>query len=124
MPIKGLTDGGDRFPVIGDVRKGAPKTEANKPGKDLTYFRYVPVEGEASAAEAFDGAYLARVPEGVRAMCLAHRDLFDAYYHLARASRNLKRWLVLGLVALVVPGGLALAGILWWRRRNTSKGIA
>ncbi len=35
---------------------------------------------------------------------------------------NLKRWLALGLVALVVPGGLALAAILWWRRANASRG--
>lgn len=34
------------------------------------------------------------------------------------------RWLVIGLVALVVPGGLALAAILWWRRRHASKGTA
>ena len=40
------------------------------------------------------------------------------------ARGNLKRWLVIGLVALVVPGALALAAILWWRRRATSKGTA
>ena len=38
MPIKGLTDRGLSFPLIGKIRKGAPKTD-NAPGKDLTYFR-------------------------------------------------------------------------------------
>lgn len=57
MPIKGLTDN-DRFPIIGDIRKGAPKpVNGNQPGKDLTYFRYVPVEGEEAAAAAFYSAY-------------------------------------------------------------------
>ena len=40
MPIKGLTNGEMDFPEIGRLRKGAPKTQADRPGKDLTYFRF------------------------------------------------------------------------------------
>lgn len=40
MPIKGLTDTVAAFPQIGVLRKGDKKTEENKPGKDLTYFRF------------------------------------------------------------------------------------
>jgi len=37
MPIRDLQQGA-MFPIIGHVRKGAPKGE-NRPGKDLDYFR-------------------------------------------------------------------------------------
>jgi hypothetical protein len=40
MTIKGLTDRGSAFPEIGQIRKGAAKDpNANRPGKDLSYFR-------------------------------------------------------------------------------------
>ena len=54
MPIPGLLSQ-DRmtFPKIGDIRKGAKKTDPKKPGPDLTYFRYVLIEGEEEAALAF-----------------------------------------------------------------------
>lgn len=38
MPIKGLTDRNARFPRLGIISKGEPKT-GNRPGKDLDYFR-------------------------------------------------------------------------------------
>ena len=58
MPIKGLTDRGmPTFPQIGSIRKGARKTQKNRPGADLTYFRYVPLEGEEQAAELFAQVY-------------------------------------------------------------------
>jgi hypothetical protein len=42
MSIKGLTDQPrKRLPRLAQLRKGEKKTEANKPGKDLTYFRFV-----------------------------------------------------------------------------------
>lgn len=58
MPIKGLTDRKTpSFPKIGDIRKGAEKTDPKRPGKDLTYFRYIPLEGEETAAEKFHQVY-------------------------------------------------------------------
>lgn len=58
MPIKGLTDQKTpSFPKIGDIRKGAKKTDPKRPGKDLTFFRYVPLEGEEIAAQEFHQTY-------------------------------------------------------------------
>lgn len=56
MAIKGLTDRNLSFPVIGHIRKGAPK-EPNKPGKDLTYFRVEFDDAEVKAAQKFAAAY-------------------------------------------------------------------
>ena len=39
--IHGLTDRHAAFPEIGQIRKGAKKTDAKKPGPDLDYFRFV-----------------------------------------------------------------------------------
>ena len=39
MPIKSLTNRQPQFPEIGQLRKGEEKTD-NRPGKDLTYFRF------------------------------------------------------------------------------------
>ena len=43
MPIKGLTDRpGPGFPIIGSLRKGAPRpTDGKRPGLDLNHFRFV-----------------------------------------------------------------------------------
>lgn len=41
MAIIGITDKHAAFPEIGSIRKGAKKTDANKPGVDLDYFRFV-----------------------------------------------------------------------------------
>lgn len=49
MPIKGMTNRGEGFASIGDIRKGAAKTE-NKPGQDLDHFRVDFYEGEEEAA--------------------------------------------------------------------------
>lgn len=51
MPIKGLTDRGLAFPEIGQIRKGAKKTES-KPGADLTYFRVEFGDGPADQESA------------------------------------------------------------------------
>lgn len=56
MPIKGLTDRLPQFPKIGDIRKGAPKTEG-RIGRDLTYFRAVFPDDERDAAATFLEAY-------------------------------------------------------------------
>ena len=50
MPIKGYTDKGAALPKILDIRKGAKKTEASKPGADLDYFRAV---GDTETMRAF-----------------------------------------------------------------------
>jgi len=41
MAVIGLTDKGAALPKIGDIRKGARKTDPKKPGIDLDYFRFV-----------------------------------------------------------------------------------
>ena len=53
MPIPGLKTQLERFPKIGDIRKGAPKGKDGRVGADLDYFRYVPLEGEEEAAARF-----------------------------------------------------------------------
>jgi hypothetical protein len=62
MPIKGLTDRGLAFPVIGQIRKGAPKGE-KAPGKDLDYFRVVFDEEEGDAQAKFVQVYTAQPKE-------------------------------------------------------------
>lgn len=56
MSIKGLTDRAAAFPSVGILRKGEKKAEnGNKPGKDLTFFRFVTDDGlaEKMFAEAY-----------------------------------------------------------------------
>jgi hypothetical protein len=55
MPIMGLTDQGARFPQVGVLRKGAPKVDERRPGKDLDYFRFDTEDAEA--LDAFRKAY-------------------------------------------------------------------
>ena len=58
MPIKGLTDrGAPTFPKIGDIRKGAKKTDPKRPGPDLTYFRFASITGEEEVAALFAEIY-------------------------------------------------------------------
>ena len=58
MPIPGLRDQQAlSFPKIGDIRKGSKKQENGQMGKDLTYFRYAPIEGEELAEAAFHEVY-------------------------------------------------------------------
>lgn len=56
MAIKGLTDQAAAFPRIGELRKGEKKPESgNRPGKDLTYFRFT--TEDALALKMFTEAY-------------------------------------------------------------------
>lgn len=56
MAIKGLTDKAAAFPIIGELRKGEEKPkEGNRPGKDLTYFRFT--TDDALAMKMFTEAY-------------------------------------------------------------------
>jgi len=57
MTIKGLTNRSLSFPEIGQIRKGAPKTENGQLGKDLTYFRVLFDEKETQAAGMFKQKY-------------------------------------------------------------------
>lgn len=55
MAIKGLTDKQAAFPSLGVLRKGEKKVNANAPGKDLTYFRFV--SDDPLANDMFTSAY-------------------------------------------------------------------
>lgn len=57
MPIKGLTDRGVAFPQIGNIRKGAKKTDPKRPGQELPYFRVEIDEREVAAAKKFAAIY-------------------------------------------------------------------
>lgn len=61
MSIKGMTDRGEAFPQIANIRKGGPK-QTNKQGKkiwgkDLRYFRVEFDESEEEAAALFRSKY-------------------------------------------------------------------
>lgn len=58
MPIRGLTTLTERaasFPIIGTIRKGAPKPNEKQPGRDLTHFRFTAVD--PAAATLFQNNY-------------------------------------------------------------------
>lgn len=57
MPVAGLTDRGLSFPQIGVIRKGAPKTQKNAPGRDLTYFRVEFDQNRPDLVAKFQAAY-------------------------------------------------------------------
>ena len=58
MPIIGLTDRTVSFHEIGRIRKGAPKPKnGNRPGEDLTYFRFDFDEIEAEALSILESHY-------------------------------------------------------------------
>lgn len=91
MPIKGLTDRGLSFPEIGQIRKGAKKTD-NAPGKDLTHFRVEFDEKEVKAAEAFLAAY-GPEPTAIR-IILPFNDIdrmWDAWLEAYTAGRMVAR---------------------------------
>ncbi len=78
MPIKGVTDHKASFPRLGVLRKGAPKS-GNRPGQDLTFFRFVSDDPEAT--EAFGQAY---GPEPRR---------INVYLPFAACGDNLEAWM-------------------------------
>lgn len=57
MGIKNLTDRGESFPEIAQIRKGAPKDDTGKIGRDLNYFRVEFSEGEAASQKTFVDRY-------------------------------------------------------------------
>lgn len=80
MPIKNLTDQKAAFPRLGILRKGAPKPKnGNKPGEDLTYFRFV--SDDPDAVRAFYDAYGAE-PRRI-----------SVYLPFASKDENLETWM-------------------------------
>jgi hypothetical protein len=66
MPIIGLTDRDQRLPIIGTLRKGAPKpTNGNRPGNDLDHFRFVTDDPDVRAD--FKTAY-GDIPRSIRVL--------------------------------------------------------
>ena len=91
MPIKGLTDRGLSFPEIGQIRKGAKKTE-NRPGADLTYFRVEFDEKEQATAADFQKVY-GDTPDSIR-IILPFNELermWEAWYEAYTAGRMVAR---------------------------------
>lgn len=95
MPIIGLTDRGLSFPEIGQIRKGGAK-EANRPGRDLTYFRVEFDERERKAEEAFWAAYSEggkREPTAIRIILPFNEidRMWDAWLEAYTAGRMVAR---------------------------------
>lgn len=91
MPIIGLTNRGLAFPEIGQIRKGAKKTE-NRPGADLTYFRVEFDEQEKQARADFMKVY-GPTPSEIRAI-LPFNEIekeWDAWYEAYTAGRMVAR---------------------------------
>jgi hypothetical protein len=91
MSIKGLTDRGLALPEIGQIRKGAKKTE-NRPGADLAYFRVEFDETEHKTAEAFRAAYHDQ-PAAIRIILPFNETerMWDAWYEAYTAGRMIAR---------------------------------
>lgn len=91
MPIKGLTDRNLSFPELGQIRKGAPKTE-NKPGKDLQFFRVEFDEREEKAKQIFLSKYGAQ-PTEINIL-LPFNEIWrcwDSWYEAYTAGRMVAR---------------------------------
>lgn len=90
MPIKGLTERPASFPQIGILRKGAKKTQENKPGADLKYFRFVCEDTEAQ--DAFQASFGAQPEEIEILMPFAKTDEnFEAWKEEWAASSLIHR---------------------------------
>jgi len=92
MPIKNLTNRGLAFPEIGQIRKGAPKDESGRLGKDLKYFRVMFAEEEETAAGVFNKVY-GNEPNGINIL-LPFNDInacWDAWLEAYTAGRMVAR---------------------------------
>jgi len=92
MPIKGLTDRGLAFPEIGQIRKGAPKDDSGRLGKDLSYFRVEFDEAEQEAEKIFLQKY-GKEPKEINIL-LAFNEIervWDAWYEAYTAGRMVAR---------------------------------
>ncbi|MCZ7547409.1 MAG: hypothetical protein M5R40_29570 [Anaerolineae bacterium] len=76
MPIQGLTSNVSNerdarigsYVQIGNIRKGKPKTDPKKPGREVDYFRIVPLEGEEEAAAEIFKLYGTDKPKMLRVL--------------------------------------------------------
>jgi len=76
MAIEGLTDGKPTLPRVGTLRKGAARDPGkNRPGKDLTYFRFVTTDPDLPAK--FEEAY-GKEPRRINAY-LMHATALDNF---------------------------------------------
>ena len=92
MPIKNLTDRGLAFPEIGQIRKGAPKDEQGRLGKDLQYFRVTFDEAEEEASKTFLKKY-GDTPKEINIL-LPFNDInacWDAWLEAYTAGRMVAR---------------------------------
>ena len=92
MPIIGLSDRGLSFPEIGQLRKGAAKTDPRKPGADLNYFRVIFDEKEQEAAIAFNRTYGLQ-PDSIRIILPFNEidRMWDAWLEAYTAGRMVAR---------------------------------
>lgn len=91
MPIKNITDRGERFPEIGQIRKGAPKSE-RAPGKDLDYFRVEFDNQETEVKDIFKAVYGERPQElNVFLAFDEVEKVWDAYLEAYTAGRLVAR---------------------------------
>lgn len=92
MGIKGLTDRGLAFPEIGALRKGAKKTDANRPGSDLKYFRVEFDEREQEALQVFISKYGTQPTEiNILLPFNEIEKVWDAWYEAYTAGRMVAR---------------------------------
>jgi len=92
MPIKGITDREERFPEIGQIRKGAPKNDKGYVGKDLDYFRVEFDEQEKDAAKLFNSIYGDKPQEIIVVLAFDEVDrVWDAYLEAYTAGRMVAR---------------------------------
>ena len=97
MPIKGLTNRGEEFAQIGQIRKGELIPVKGKPGQtrptDLDYFRVVFDEEETQAAADFKAAYPDPKPQTLN-IFFASDDIdtvWDSWLEAYTASRLVAR---------------------------------
>jgi len=79
------------MPLIGRLRKGAPKG-ANKPGKDLSYFRFTSEHGDAKCEAMFKEVY-GDEPQSIKVM-LPYPGVdsnFDAWLELYKGKQLISR---------------------------------
>jgi len=92
MPIKRLMQNASpQMPLIGRLRKGAPKG-TNKPGKDLSYFRFTSEHGDAKCEAMFKEVY-GPEPQSIKVM-LPYPGVdsnFDAWLELYKGKQLISR---------------------------------
>jgi len=92
MPIKGLTDRQEKFPEIGQIRKGGKKGADGTMGRDLTYFRVEIDEKEVETIAAFKAIYGSEPTDLLVTLAFNELDkVWDAWYEAYTAGRLVAR---------------------------------